>query len=375
MSSPPSGSSPQGMPPPPSGGGGPPPGGSPPSGSPQGGTPMASEVVPLILGFAFDAIMMGIVIQQFLFWNTWARSTERRWIKVIIYWISAISLAVTIYSIWWMIHLVDNGLSSSGGSSIEAEYFANYFIFGVAVAFVAQCFFAERAYRINKRGIILLILVTPLILTSAAGAFGLSVVTRPNHQLSTNSIDIFFYLWTLCGVVADLILLLSIAYGLKTQKTGWTNTDSLVNRLIRLSFETQLPGTMIAIALFIQFIVNRGSPWHYFFTVIQPKVYTVGILAVLNARLSLRQHIQSSAGSQGKSKENSYKSSDAMHQATVDVSSKGADKWSSSDPTDKYSSVRDLNAPEEMELEDRSRAHYLEEDRSGIEDLEYTRAA
>ena len=38
-------------------------------------------------------------------------------------------------------------------------------------------------------------------------------------------------------------------YGLSKNKTGWSNTDKFINRLIRAAIETQVPGTLVSCTL------------------------------------------------------------------------------------------------------------------------------
>lgn len=86
--------------------------------------------------------------------------------------------------------------------------------------------------------------------------------------------------------------------GLWKSRTGWSETDRLVNKLIRrvllrqqssgltwqlilyprTSIETQLPPTLVSIAFLINFSVNWRSTMNIFWELFLPKVYVVCFL-------------------------------------------------------------------------------------------------
>ena len=87
-----------------------------------------------------------------------------------------------------------------------------------------------------------------------------------------------------------------IVYGLWRSRTGWSNTDRLVNKLLkwvhlltsyivladashsRLSVETQLPGTVVAIGFMLNFGIDTSSLLNAFWELFHPKIYVVCLL-------------------------------------------------------------------------------------------------
>lgn len=59
-----------------------------------------------------------------------------------------------------------------------------------------------------------------------------------------------------CTVGADLSITAIILSYLLKSKTGWKETDDLLTRLIRFTFASQLPPTLIAIGLAVEYSIK-----------------------------------------------------------------------------------------------------------------------
>ena len=63
----------------------------------------------------------------------------------------------------------------------------------------------------------------------------------PMPQMATNSGT----LYAACIFSSDLLITVMMFNGLIKSKSGWEHTDRVVNRLMRLIVETQLPPTIV----------------------------------------------------------------------------------------------------------------------------------
>jgi len=103
------------------------------------------------------------------------------------------------------------------------------------VAFVVQCFFADRAWRIYNKSMAFLAVISVCILATLAGAVGLGVVQILNVGGTTSFtfLLVFTELWTWTTVLTDLIISVVIIYGLLRRKTGYEMpTDSLMLKVV-----------------------------------------------------------------------------------------------------------------------------------------------
>ena len=68
--------------------------------------------------------------------------------------------------------------------------------------------------------------------------------------------------------------------GLKQSTTDWATTGKLIKRLIRVMFETALPGTIVFLFFLPVFAITRRQSNYAtaFFIIIHPKVHVLSIL-------------------------------------------------------------------------------------------------
>ncbi|BEJ09767.1 hypothetical protein CcaverHIS641_0606820 [Cutaneotrichosporon cavernicola] len=82
-------------------------------------------------------------------------------------------------------------------------------------------------------------------------------------------------LWAATTMVANMIITVSILYGLMKKRSGIKSTDNLITRFIRMSLESQAATTAIALILLIDTMCVL---------LFHSKIYVVGLFYVLNSR-------------------------------------------------------------------------------------------
>jgi hypothetical protein len=110
-----------------------------------------------------------------------------------------------------------------------------------------------------------------------------------------------------------VVITVGIGVGLLRSKTGWAHTDKarrlgcaltqIVNRLVRINLESQVPATVMAMAFLIIFsasapprrsrpVLKPRSLLNFVWQGIQSKFYLIGLLYTLNSRVSFEvRHI------------------------------------------------------------------------------------
>ncbi|WVW79259.1 hypothetical protein I302_101226 [Kwoniella bestiolae CBS 10118] len=121
----------------------------------------------------------------------------------------------------------------------------------------------------------------------AGGGIGLTIVfgSQPS-LLGADKSGPTIITWTSTSCAADVLIAACILWGLLKSKSGWTHTDRVVTRLIRLTFEAQLPPTFLALSYVIEWSQTPSSLLGAVFQALQSKAYTIGLLFTLNARIS-----------------------------------------------------------------------------------------
>nr|XP_019009465.1 uncharacterized protein I206_06114 [Kwoniella pini CBS 10737]OCF48246.1 hypothetical protein I206_06114 [Kwoniella pini CBS 10737] len=254
---------------------------------------LGSHLSPLLLGMGVDALLLGISINSFCRWWTHSKK-EATHVRFLIYLASIGGIIGTIFTWATTLHMFSYSYGSYS-QFLKCDWIAWYGIIDPLTKISIQAFYAERAWRINKRNYLILISIGICLCLSVTGSVGyaFTVHTRTMNDFETVT-NLFFYLWPGACISADLIITSSIMYGLYHSRSGLEHTDRLVKKLMRVSLEAQIPPTIVALLFFLQFAANSMSSIVQFIAIIHPKVYLVGCLAILNSRQDIRRDRQRS---------------------------------------------------------------------------------
>ncbi|KAI9636665.1 uncharacterized protein MKK02DRAFT_45371 [Dioszegia hungarica] len=159
-------------------------------------------------------------------------------------------------------------------------------------SFVVQTFMSYRAYRLLNRAIWIPIAVTILCLTSVGATLSVLIIfSGLNSLIDAYRVKIPELLWLTSVMCADLIITISIIYGLSRSKTGWAHTDKTIGRLVRMTIEGQVPPFLIALIFMIEFIHAPDNLLGATLQNLQCKFYAVGMMYSINARVSFQQQL------------------------------------------------------------------------------------
>ncbi|WWC92686.1 uncharacterized protein L201_007645 [Kwoniella dendrophila CBS 6074] len=288
-----------------------------------------SHLSPLILGMGVDALLLGCALNQFFrWWNV--SKTEATHIRFLIYLATFGGIVGTIFTWATTLHMFSYNYGSYS-QFIKCDWIAWYGLIDPLTKISIQTFYAERAWRINKRNPWILISIGTCLCGSVTGSVGYAFITRTRtmNDFDTKA-NAFFYLWPGACISADLIITSTIMYGLYKSKSGITQTDRLVKRLMKISLESQIPPTLVALLFFLQFAADSMSSIVQFIAIIHPKVYLVGCLAILNSRQDLRDdrktslvHASHGSGSNNSSSSSSYGTSSSSSKNLQKLQSSG----------------------------------------------------
>ncbi|WVF66800.1 hypothetical protein IAT40_001542 [Kwoniella sp. CBS 6097] len=256
---------------------------------------------PMMIGFITDMVLCGVMTKQLMTWLAFA--LEDRWlIKIIVGWCAVFGAIGSIFNLAFMHHtfVYHFGRYTEMADSSWASWLG---IIAPLTSSAVQIFYCDRAYKLSGKNKFLGGIILAFIITSLIGGVGSKVTSASLADASlAGKATIFIYLYTAGAMAADFTITTSIIWCLSHSKTGFVQTDQIVNKLLRISAETQLPPTLMAISFLIifaykttkaaqhpeQFIIDVTSNLTGFFMMVMPKTYVVGFLAVLNSRMSLR---------------------------------------------------------------------------------------
>jgi hypothetical protein len=151
------------------------------------------------------------------------------------------------------------------------------------IALMAQSFFAWRIWKLTRSpwvpGIIML--TGGLSMLAAIGTtIGVEIV---REFAKFQKFQVAVIIWLACAAVADGIITTGLIMTLNKSRTGFTQTDDVISKLIRLTLQTGLLTASVAAIDLILFCASTTTA-HLLFNLPLAKLYVNSLLSTLNAR-------------------------------------------------------------------------------------------
>ncbi|WRT65447.1 uncharacterized protein IL334_002390 [Kwoniella shivajii] len=207
---------------------------------------------PILIGFIADMVLFGVMTAQLIRWTSYA--IEDRWfIKVIVGWCALFGTIASIFNLAYVHHIFVNHFGTF--RTIAATDLSSWLgIIASLTSAGVQLFYCDRAYRLSGQSKILAGVIFYFILCSIVGGIGSKITSNGSSDpASVRMATIFIYLYTSGAMDADIIITVSIMWCLSKSRSGFVQTDQLVNKLLTISAETQLPPTLMATSFSIIF--------------------------------------------------------------------------------------------------------------------------
>ncbi|KAJ3795174.1 hypothetical protein GGU11DRAFT_249769 [Lentinula aff. detonsa] len=248
---------------------------------------------PMLIGVFFNMILFGVLLNQMHFYFQTYRS-DALWIKCLVAYLFVVETANTVFD---MI-IIYQPLITQFGTQKAVKYFPTLFmtepIVVVLVSMPIQCFFAWRITKITKSYIIPAIIVV-LAFTSATGGFitGIKIVIlklfikKPELHWSA-------LLWFLPSCVADILITVTLVRSLSKRKTSFSVTNSMIDKLIRMTVQTGMITAICAIGDVACFMALPHTAINFIWDLALAKLYTNCLMSTLNARSALVNNGQTS---------------------------------------------------------------------------------
>ncbi|BEI88786.1 uncharacterized protein CcaverHIS019_0201480 [Cutaneotrichosporon cavernicola] len=237
-----------------------------------------------------DMALCGLFTMQLVAYAKFVRR-EARWILTVVVVSSALTYAISGFIVFYVHHLFVAGWGQ-WKPFLETNYYCMYPAFDGLASSIVQGFFTYRAWRLLGRDWRIVFVLVALIgasLTCACIVTGL--LWHLDSILDMPSIKAPVIVWLTCVMLADIVITAGIGYGLVRSRTGWAHTDKeMVDRLVRINLESQVPATVMAMSFLIVFIIKPQSLLNFVWQGIQSKFYLIGLLYTLNSRVSFVRH-------------------------------------------------------------------------------------
>uniref|UniRef100_A0A8H7XRP8 DUF6534 domain-containing protein n=1 Tax=Psilocybe cubensis TaxID=181762 RepID=A0A8H7XRP8_PSICU len=242
----------------------------------------------LLIGVILAAALWGIGTAQ-CYWYYITYPKDRIGIKALVaaIWIlDSVHQAVIVQSIYYF--LIQNYFNPAALDNHIWSLVIQALLEGL-VCLGVQGFFVYRIWKLSRKNYILVAIPSVFVIAKFAvtcaythRAFQIHSITEVLHEIHHLSISI-----NGTAAAADIIIAATMTYLLYSQRTGWSNSNNMVNRLVVFTVNTGILTSMVALVTLIIAVSLPNSPMYAAFYFITGKLYFNTMLASLNARNSI----------------------------------------------------------------------------------------
>ncbi|OSD06490.1 hypothetical protein PYCCODRAFT_1474622 [Trametes coccinea BRFM310] len=241
----------------------------------------------IFVGFLFTGCLFGVTSAQSI-WYFRHYQTDRRILKLLVtvVWIlDAVHLGL--YTATMFIYLIQKKAAYFGQERLpwtsNVQLLCNAFAIGLI-----QSFYASRIWTLSRQKILLVVMVIFIAATWAASIvlFIETILTRMVAQYVL--LAPFDIALSALSASTDVLLCGALVVLLSRSRTGTAGANRLINKLVLFTVETGFLTSIYAILSVIMVVVLPMTSLFVMFYYIGARLYTVSLLATLNARASLR---------------------------------------------------------------------------------------
>ncbi|KAJ7343335.1 hypothetical protein DFH08DRAFT_223794 [Mycena albidolilacea] len=251
----------------------------------------STSLGPWVLGGFMDCILMGVIFCQVYTYFLLRRvdhglSQYYTYLVVFVTFLSVTKTSQAIAVVW-----VQN--VQEYGNPDVARTLVNVAWWQVSVAFMTgiigttvQSFFALRYYKLSRNWVFSIVICLAILLGLTGISLSMANIVTGNVKAKVMWLLVHF----VSVAIGDLFITLGTCYTLRKRSTGLVSTASLINRTLRLVFESAIPPTVIAIIdLIMSQTLGPKLLWHLFVNYSLSKVYVISLLFTLNSIAEYRK--------------------------------------------------------------------------------------
>ncbi|KAG8826247.1 hypothetical protein FRC17_008309 [Serendipita sp. 399] len=152
------------------------------------------------------------------------------------------------------------------------------------IAIYVQAFFVYRYYMLSRRWYLCVFMALGMTLSLLAAIMVVYYMPQILHE----KIRMWSLIHFVSAIVVDTLITACTAWHLYRQKANVRSTAELINRLIRLVWQSALPPTICVIVNAAVLETRPIEVTHLIFNFILPKLYAISLLYTLNSRNEIR---------------------------------------------------------------------------------------
>ncbi|EKM52683.1 uncharacterized protein PHACADRAFT_261275 [Phanerochaete carnosa HHB-10118-sp] len=250
------------------------------------GNPASVAQGPGLVGTFLNVFLYGIMVTQCTFYYS-RYPKDRIWLKCLVVGLLIADTTNCVFDICW---IYDNLVNHFG----DVPYLeSGNWVFATDPAMVGiisctvQLFFAWRV-KVLTNNLWVVAIISLTASTSFFGGVGTAIAIHFVPQFEQfQKFEVIVIIWLIGAAVCDAMITLSLTWHLRRHKTGFSGTDDILNKIIRLTVQN---GLLTAVWASIDLVVYLSTPTglHLAFNFPLAKLYTNSLMSSLNSRSGWR---------------------------------------------------------------------------------------
>ncbi|KAJ7891771.1 hypothetical protein B0H13DRAFT_2665768 [Mycena leptocephala] len=247
---------------------------------------------PLLLGVFFNMILFGILVAQML---TYFQSARRdpAFMRIFIYGVFFVEVANTAFDIAIMFQLLV--LEYAAIPDKLPTVFMTVPICVILVAFPCQLFFIWRIHTFTKSKILCGFIIALALTTLGVGMWAVYHLIRAGRWSNIPSAHRAAEVWLFFSAATDLVIAFCLALALKGKKTGMAVTDTIVDRIIRMTIQTGVLTALFNVLDVVFFLTIKNATFNFMVNLPLSKLYSNCLMSALNARVQYNRTLNDAA--------------------------------------------------------------------------------
>ncbi|KAK0430846.1 hypothetical protein EV421DRAFT_2090548 [Armillaria borealis] len=226
----------------------------------------------------FNLLLLGMIFVQYYMYFIKYQRRDKLWIRIFVYALLLVNVGGTVL---YMVDMYMALILNFGNAARSTWHSALTAIMAGAV----QLFFAWRVKVLTSSWISASSVCFTALLAVAGG---IATAAEANAQQAVTDFQTFkitVIIWLVSSCVCDFLITGALVWYLyRGHKTGFEQSDELMDRIIRLTVQTGLITSICAMLDLITFLAIASPNVHIIFTGMLGKLYTNALMSSLNAR-------------------------------------------------------------------------------------------
>ncbi|KAE9397175.1 hypothetical protein BT96DRAFT_996014 [Gymnopus androsaceus JB14] len=238
---------------------------------------------PFVVGSYFNAILYGVLLVQANIYYSTSKG-DRLWMRYLVLFLIIAETVDVIadFELIWQPLITENGTSRAlevSPTALRAEP-----VVTATISTLVEIYMGWRIRKLTSSNL-LFGLIAFLAFSSLVGGVSSTILVSlmPEYSQFINFQGAILT-WLISSATADIVIAVSLVVYLVKNKGNFKATDTVIDRIIRVTVQTGALTSIAAISDCLTFVLDSHSTLQFIWDLPLAKLYTISLLSSLNAR-------------------------------------------------------------------------------------------